>query len=126
VNDRERDNQIQRARVLEVRIHLPPAESRLRTRFLQRRVRGLLSKLPGVEAPDAQFWPGVRTIVGEPWWRPEIIEVKEEAGGQPELLLQGSREDAAHRVPLPAGGARHLVNGGALGSLQHRDHCILL
>ena len=30
------------ARVLEVRIHLPPAESRLRTRFLQRRVRGLL------------------------------------------------------------------------------------
>ena len=27
VNDRERDNQIQRACVLEVRIHLPPAES---------------------------------------------------------------------------------------------------
>jgi hypothetical protein len=31
VNDRERDNQIQRARVLEVRIDLPPARSLLRT-----------------------------------------------------------------------------------------------
>jgi hypothetical protein len=35
------DNQLHRARVLEVRIQSPPAESRLRTRFLQRRVRGL-------------------------------------------------------------------------------------
>jgi hypothetical protein len=36
-----RVNQLHRARVLEVRIQSPPAKSRLRTRFLQRRVRGL-------------------------------------------------------------------------------------
>src|SRR6516164_1876944 len=41
VNDRERDSQIHHVRVVEVRIHLPPAESRLRTRFLQRRAREL-------------------------------------------------------------------------------------
>src|SRR5262249_944175 len=29
--------------------------------------------------------------------------------GQPELFLQGSREDAANRMTLPAGHARHLV-----------------
>src|SRR6516162_10939697 len=37
-----RDSEACRGAVQRVRIHLPPAESRLRTRFSQRRVHGLL------------------------------------------------------------------------------------
>jgi hypothetical protein len=52
VNDRERDNQIHRARVLEVRIHLPPAKS-LQTissaaRRLPRREQGATYRQSGV------------------------------------------------------------------------------
>jgi hypothetical protein len=42
--------------------------------------------------------------------------------GQPELLLQGSGKETAHRVPLPTHSARDFVDGRALGSLQHCDH----
>src|SRR6516162_9109763 len=45
---------------------------------------------------------------------------------QPELLLQGARKDAAHGVALPPGGARHLIDGCALGSPQHRNDLVLL
>src|SRR5215831_14108631 len=46
--------------------------------------------------------------------------------GEPELLLQGSREEAADRVPLAAHCARHFVDGGTLGALQHRNDRVLL
>src|SRR6516164_10173710 len=45
---------------------------------------------------------------------------------EPELLLQGSREDAANGMTLPAGHARHLVNRCPLGLTQHCNHHILL
>src|SRR5215471_13171358 len=46
--------------------------------------------------------------------------------GEPELLLQASRKDAAHGMTLPARHARHLVNRGALGLTQHGNHRVLL
>src|ERR1700757_1936842 len=46
--------------------------------------------------------------------------------GEPELLLQGSRKDAAHGMTLPAGDARHLVDRCALGLTQHGNHHVLL
>ena len=46
--------------------------------------------------------------------------------GQPELLLEGSREDATYRVTLPTRRACHLGNRDTLGSTQHRDHLGLL
>jgi hypothetical protein len=45
---------------------------------------------------------------------------------QPELFLQGSREDAAKRMTLPAGHARHLVDRCTLGLTQHGNHHVLL
>src|ERR1700760_1035983 len=45
---------------------------------------------------------------------------------EPELFLQGSREDAAHRMALKAGYARHLVDRCPLGQTQHRNHHVLL
>src|SRR5262249_56539812 len=45
---------------------------------------------------------------------------------QPELLLQRSREDAAHGVALPSRGIRHLIDRSALGSTQHRNDLVLL
>ena len=45
---------------------------------------------------------------------------------QPELFLQGSREDAANGMTLPAGHARHLVDRGTLGLTQHRNHHVLI
>src|SRR6516225_4552185 len=44
----------------------------------------------------------------------------------PELLLQSSREDAAHRVALPTRGARHFVDRCPLELPQHRNDLILL
>src|SRR5216684_6215849 len=46
--------------------------------------------------------------------------------GEPELLLQGSREDPAHRVPLPAGRARHLIDRCTFAAAQHGNDRILL
>src|SRR5262249_58098267 len=46
--------------------------------------------------------------------------------GEPQLLLQGSREEAADRVPLPAHCARHFIDRCTLGALQHCDHRVLL
>ena len=46
--------------------------------------------------------------------------------GEAELLLQGSRENAAYRVPLPARRADHLIDRCALGSAQHRNNLVLL
>src|SRR5437763_17003478 len=46
--------------------------------------------------------------------------------GEAELLLQGSRKETAHRVPLPTHSAREFADGCALGSLQHCDHRLLL
>src|SRR5437868_4345920 len=46
--------------------------------------------------------------------------------GEAELLLQGTRKETAHRVPLPTHSARDFVDGRALGSLQHCDHRLLL
>jgi len=45
---------------------------------------------------------------------------------EPELFLQGSREDAAHGMTLPAGHARHLVDRCPFRQPQHRNHHILL
>src|ERR1700730_3864054 len=45
---------------------------------------------------------------------------------QPELFLQGSREDAANRMTLPAGHARHLVDRCTLGLTEHGNYHILL
>src|SRR5436190_1657186 len=45
---------------------------------------------------------------------------------QPELFPQGSREDAANGVTLPAGHARHLVDRCTLGLTQHCNHHVLL
>src|SRR5712672_3565133 len=44
----------------------------------------------------------------------------------PKLLLQSSGEEPPDRVPLPTHHARDFVDGRALGSLQHRDHRLLL
>src|SRR5947207_6169842 len=46
--------------------------------------------------------------------------------GEAELLLQRSRKETAHRVPLPTHSARDFADGCALGSLQHCDHRLLL
>src|SRR5260370_33797265 len=46
--------------------------------------------------------------------------------GEPELLLQGSREEAAHRVPLPTHTPRLLADGGPLGAAQPRHYLALL
>src|SRR5438105_1757262 len=43
-----------------------------------------------------------------------------------ELFLKGSREDAANRMTLPAGHARHLVDRCTLGLTQHGNYHILL
>src|ERR1700745_4512630 len=48
------------------------------------------------------------------------------SNGQPKLLLQRAREDAAHRMALPPRGARHLIDGCPLGSPQHGNDLILL
>src|SRR6516225_9240504 len=40
--------------------------------------------------------------------------------------VQGSREDAAHGMTLPAGDAPHLVDRGALGQTQHCNYHVLL
>src|SRR3984893_13845268 len=45
---------------------------------------------------------------------------------EPELFLQGSREDAGHGMTLPTGHARHLVDRCPLGQTQHRNQYILL
>ena len=45
---------------------------------------------------------------------------------QPQLLLQGAREDAAHGVALPARRVCNFIDGRALGSPQHRDDLVLL
>src|SRR4051794_34876637 len=45
---------------------------------------------------------------------------------EPELFLQGSREDAANGMTLPAGHARHLVDRCTLGQTQHSNHHVLL
>ena len=44
---------------------------------------------------------------------------------QPELLLQRTREDAAHGVALPTSGICHFIDGRSLGSPQHRDDLVL-
>src|SRR6185437_9618859 len=46
--------------------------------------------------------------------------------GEPELLLQGSREEPSDGVPLPAHRTRHFVDGGPLGTAQHRNDLALL
>jgi len=46
--------------------------------------------------------------------------------GEPKLLLQSSGEEAAHRVPLPTHHTCDFIDGCTLGSLQHRNHRILL
>src|ERR1700730_1341883 len=46
--------------------------------------------------------------------------------GEAELLFEGSREDAAHGVALPARRTRYLIDRHAFGSTQHRDDLILL
>src|SRR4029077_3619168 len=46
--------------------------------------------------------------------------------GEPELFLQGSREDAANRMTLPAGHARHLLDRSTLGLTENgNDHTLL-
>src|SRR6202040_3425372 len=45
---------------------------------------------------------------------------------EPELFLQGAREDAANGMTLPAGHARHLVDRCPFGQTQHRNHHVLL
>src|SRR6202035_4022861 len=45
---------------------------------------------------------------------------------EPELFLQGSREDAANGMTLPAGHARHLVDRCPFRQTQHRNHHVLL
>src|SRR5215472_756431 len=44
---------------------------------------------------------------------------------QPELLLQRTREDAAHGVALPTCGICRFIDGRSLGSPQHRDDLVL-
>src|SRR6266850_4615021 len=46
--------------------------------------------------------------------------------GEPELFLQGSQEDPANGMTLPAGHARHLINRCTLGLTQHCNYHILL
>src|SRR6202011_5060404 len=46
--------------------------------------------------------------------------------GEPELLFEGSREDATHGVALPARRTRYLIDRHTFGSTQHRDDLILL
>src|SRR5258708_2405292 len=46
--------------------------------------------------------------------------------GEPELLFEGSREDAAHSMALPARHAHHLINRHTFESTQHRDDLVLL
>src|SRR5207253_9369109 len=45
---------------------------------------------------------------------------------EPELFLQGSREDAANGMTLPACHARHLVDRCTLGLTQHGNYHVLL
>src|SRR5215510_9353461 len=45
---------------------------------------------------------------------------------EPELVLQGSREETSHRMALPPGGMRNLIDRCALWSTQHRNHFFLL
>jgi hypothetical protein len=44
----------------------------------------------------------------------------------PSFFFRVPEKDAAHRVTLPTGGARHLIDRGAFGSTQQRDHRVLL
>src|ERR1700730_638120 len=48
------------------------------------------------------------------------------AEGGAELLFEGSREDAAHGVALPARRTRYLIDRHTFGSTQHRDDLVLL
>jgi hypothetical protein len=41
--------------------------------------------------------------------------------GEPELVLQGARADAAHGVALPTRGARHFINRCSLGATHPFD-----
>src|ERR1700732_581517 len=43
--------------------------------------------------------------------------------GEAELLLQGSRKETAHCVPLPTHSARDFVDGRALGSIATTASC---
>src|SRR5262249_37441594 len=45
---------------------------------------------------------------------------------KPELLLEGTREDAAYGMTLPPGGARHFIDRCPLGAPQHRNYAVLL
>jgi hypothetical protein len=44
--------------------------------------------------------------------------------GEPELLLQGAGEDAAHGVALPTRSARHFIDRCPLGASQRRSIAI--
>ena len=46
--------------------------------------------------------------------------------GQSELLLQGSREKAAHGMPLPASGTHHFIDRRPLRASQHRNDFVVL
>src|SRR5262249_53504751 len=45
---------------------------------------------------------------------------------EPELLFEGSGENAPHRMTLPPDGMHNLIDCCTLGSTQHRDHRVLL
>src|ERR1700730_15705501 len=78
----------------------------------------------------------LRQIAGEPKYRGlEVSQVRRlgdavdpaallfgRGESEPEFFLQGSREDAANGMTLPAGHARHLVDRRPFGQPQHRNH----
>src|ERR1700719_240301 len=92
------------------------------------------------EARRGRPWGGARAPPGKPLHRgsrgscrlrrgnavdsPTLLLGRGE--GQAELLLQGSRKEPPDCVPLPTHSARDFVDGRALGSLQHRNHRLLL
>src|SRR5947208_3232529 len=101
---------------LRPRYHSPPADHRLRPR-----------------SGKARQVPGEPCWIGEPDSCARLGDAVNPAAfflgrdnREPELLFESAREHAAHGVRLPTGCRPYLVDGGALGPAQQRDHRGLL